>query len=489
MRFTTRGQLVVAATGLLAALAVGLPSQAERSPEPVVEFATATCSGSGELDVEFLLTDAIGAPAHPEFKYVVVSTHVRSGPESEPLHDSELAGTLIPGAEVPPPGEGSLSGMTVVPGDTKHVVLEAEVDRTSADGTERIVVEGEAVLKECAPVVPEQAVEHEHGLDQGTEQGTEQGAENPSRVWGPYGGKRTIPTHQDPAGGQTTHPSVVRVPGGWNGYEYWMAHTPYPGSNSAWEDPNIAASNDGVTWVVPPGLTNPLDDQPGLPGPYNSDTDLEMGPNNTLYAFWRVVIPDLSQERIKYSTSTDGVNWSAPVEAMRSAMADRRPVSPAFMYENGAWKMWAIEINRSPNRMVFFQGGATPAKANWGAMQTVTLGPMQKEKEPWHLSMTKNGNAYIGLLNDTALASTGRDGDLLFLYGTTPISFSNSTFSTIPRLKPFMHDHLYRASMLVGTEYGVPGYQVWYSARMALNPDVWNVQQTFLNGVAAHGGP
>jgi hypothetical protein len=192
MRFTARGRLVVAATGLLAALAVGLPSQAERSPEPVVSFATATCSGSGELDVEFLLTDPIGTPAHPEYKFVVAGTHVRSGPESDPLHDSELAGTLQPGAEVPAPGEGALSGMSVVPGDTTHVVLEVEVDRVSADGTERILVEGEAVLRKCEPVVPEEVIEH------GAEQAPEQGAENPSRVWGPYGGKRTPPKHQDP---------------------------------------------------------------------------------------------------------------------------------------------------------------------------------------------------------------------------------------------------------------------------------------------------
>jgi hypothetical protein len=199
MRFTTRGRLVVAATGLLAALAIGLPSQAEPSPEPVVEFATATCSGSGELNVEFLLTDPIGTPAHPEYTYVVAGTHVSTGPESAPVHDSELAGTLIPGAEVPPPGEGSLSGMTVVPGDATHVTLEVEIDRTSADGTERIAAEGEARLKACEPVVPEQALEHEHGPEQATEQATE----NPGRVWGPYGGKRTIPTHQDPSGGQT----------------------------------------------------------------------------------------------------------------------------------------------------------------------------------------------------------------------------------------------------------------------------------------------
>jgi hypothetical protein len=362
--------------------------------------------------------------------------------------------------------------MTVVPGDAGRVVLNAEVDRVARDGSriERIPLRGEADLDECVPTVPEQT-------------------EVPDRVWGPYGGKRTIPTQQSPSGGQTTHPSVVRVPGGWNGFEYWMAHTPYPGSNSAWEDPNIAASNDGVNWVVPSGLTNPIDDQPGLPGPYNSDTDLQMGPGNVMYVFWRVVIPDAFQERLKFSTSTDGVNWSAPVEAMRSSMSVRRPVSPAFLYEDGRWVMWAIDILRSPNRMVYFEGGATPAKAEWGPMQTVSLGAMQREKEPWHLSVVKNGTSYIGLLNDTAVGSTGRDGDLIFLFGTNPLSFTNGSFSTVPRLKPFMHDHLYRATMFADTQFGVPGYRVWYSARMALNPDVWNIQQTFLNGAAVHGSP
>lgn len=473
MRFTSRGRLVVAASGLLAAVAVGLPSQAQRSHEPVVEFASAICSGSGDLEVEFLLTDAIAAPAHPEYTYVVAELDVEIGPESSSWRDSGLAGTLQPGAEVPPPGEGSLAGMTVVPGGTGQVVLNAGVDRISTDGSrvERIELRGEADLDECAPTVPEQATEV------------------PNRVWGPYGGKRAIPTQQSPDGGQTVHPSVVRVPGGWNGYEYWMAHTPYPGSNSAWEDPNIAASNDGVNWVVPAGLTNPIDDQPGLPGPYNSDTDLQMGPDNTLYVFWRVVIPDAFQERIKYSTSTDGVNWSAPAEVLRSDMSVRRPLSPAFLYENDRWVMWAINILGLPNRMVYFEGGATPAKANWGAMQTVSLGTMQNGKEPWHLSVVNDGVSYIALLNDTAIGSTGLNGDLVFMVGETPLSFQNSNFSAIPRLKPTMHDHLYRATMFADTQYGVPGYNVWYSARMALNPDVWNVQQTFLNGAAVHGSP
>ncbi|WP_155830010.1 hypothetical protein [Glycomyces tenuis] len=469
MRVTSRRPLAVAACGVLAALVVGLPSHAQRpsGAEPSLAFDSALCGAGGDLEVGFLLTDAVDAPG----TYAVTDVTLRTGPESSPWRDAELGGTLQPGAELPGAEAGPLSGRVLVPGDAGRVELKAELERTPADGrTERIELHAEADLDACTPIVPEQL-------------------EVPDRVWGPYGGKRTIPTHVSPEGGQTTHPSVVRVPGGWNGYEYWMAHTPYPSGNSAHEDPNIVASNDGVTWVVPAGLDNPIDDQPGLPGPYNSDTDLQMGPDNTMYVFWRVVIPDASQERIKYSSSTDGVNWTAPAEALRSSMSARRPLSPSLLYENGHWVMWAIDILPSPNRMVYFVGGATPAKADWGAPSTVALGAMQSGKEPWHLSVARDGDAYIGLLNDTAQGSTGRDGDLVFVTGTSPTAFANSHFGAIPRLKPGMHDHLYRATMFADTEYGVPGYRVWYSARLALNPNVWNIQQTFLHGAAVHGSP
>ncbi|GAA2121933.1 hypothetical protein [Glycomyces algeriensis] len=469
MSSTSRQWLVVAASGVLSALMVGLPSQAEpRRAEPVLEYASATCGAAGDREVEFILTDAHGDPAQ---RSTLADIEIRVGAGSSPWQEADFAGTLRTGTALPAPGEGSLVGSAYVPGDAGHVAVKAVVER--ADG-EQFVLNGSTDLSVCEPLEPEQLAE----------------LEQPGRVWGPYGGKRTIPTHASPSGGQTTHPSVVKVPGGWNGYTYWMAHTPYPGSNSAWEDPNIAASNDGVNWVVPAGLSNPIEDQPGLPGPYNSDTDLQMGPGNTMYVFWRTVIPDLAQERIKYSTSTDGVNWSAPAEAVRSSMSVRRPLSPAFLYENGRWVMWAVDIVRSPNRIIYYVGGATPAKANWTTTPVyANLGAMQSGKEPWHLSIVKDGSAYIGLLNDTVLGSTGRDGDLLFITGSTPLSFTNAQMSVVPRTKPGQHDHLYRATMYADTEFGKPGYRVWYSARIALNPDVWNVQQTFLHGAEVHGSP
>ncbi len=62
----------------------------------------------------------------------------------------------------------------------------------------------------------------------------------------------TIPTYD--SNPNVGHPDVLYVAGGWNGYPYWMAMTPYPSTDR--ENPSIVASADGNTWVVPAGLTN-----------------------------------------------------------------------------------------------------------------------------------------------------------------------------------------------------------------------------------------
>ncbi|HJF30542.1 MAG TPA: hypothetical protein K8V56_02030 [Sporosarcina psychrophila] len=116
----------------------------------------------------------------------------------------------------------------------------------------------------------------------------------------------TIPT---PDGtGSATHPSVLRFRTKWNGYTWWMAFTPY--ASTAEENPCIVASNDGVTWVVPTGLTNPVFGAPSVG--YNSDTDLIYLKNgDKLRMYFREYTAE--SKKIWHSESTDGVNWSAKV--------------------------------------------------------------------------------------------------------------------------------------------------------------------------------
>lgn len=305
---------------------------------------------------------------------------------------------------------------------------------------------------------------------------------DPTNVWGPDGVQMTIPTHIEPAGGQATHPAVVFVPEGWNGYKYWMAFTAYPNGNDDHEDPNIVASHDGITWVVPPGLTNPIADADGTPE-YHSDTDLRMGPNNTMYLFYRWyegVTGSGAEEQLRYSKSTDGVTWSAPQNFYVSNETVRRLLSPTLVYEDGAWTMWAIDMVPAVNTLVRLRSTDSDPASPWSAPVVCNPGTLISGREPWHIYITKSGGRYYGLLNDVILGGgTGGAGDLMFLSSADGITFTNSAAPIIPKAVAGKHDQLYRSAMLPAIEGGRAGFRVWYAGWVTGN--TWWLFRTFIS--------
>ena len=306
-------------------------------------------------------------------------------------------------------------------------------------------------------------------------------------VSAPVGTRLVVPTHVSPAGGQTTHTSVLFFSEGWNGYKYWMAHTPYPAGNDDHEDPNIVASHDGITWVQPPGITNPIDDADGTPE-YNSDVDLKMGPNDTMYLFFRWyanVGNGGTEERLKYSTSTDGVTWSTPVTFMQNDHTVRRLVSPTYIFEDGAWTMYAVDILPATNTVVRLRSANSSPTSTWTSPTTISVGTMQAGKEPWHIFILKYGGAYYGLLNDATTGTGGSAGDLLFIKSTDGLTFTNSGGPVIPRTHTTAneHDNLYRSSMVPAYRDGELGFRVFYVGWLTAGT-VWNVYRTFLTAGA-----
>lgn len=131
-----------------------------------------------------------------------------------------------------------------------------------------------------------------------------------------------------------THPSVEYFPRKWNGYEYWMAYTPYPGTAN--ENPVIVASNDGYDWVTPSGLTNPISPTP-LTG-YNSDTELVYAPGNKLYCYWRWYT-DEGENVLWRMESTNGTTWTNKTECVLPVDVD--PLSPSILVDrSGNYQMW-----------------------------------------------------------------------------------------------------------------------------------------------------
>ena len=141
--------------------------------------------------------------------------------------------------------------------------------------------------------------------------------------------------------GEVVEPDVVRVPGGWHGFEYWMAINPYQNGDDAYENASIYASNDGLAWSVPDGLHNPVVPFPsGITG-HNSDPDLVFVPDpGRLILFDRAVTRDANE--LREQTSDDGITWSAPVAVMKMPKHDL--VSPAIALVPGRRaRLWYVE--------------------------------------------------------------------------------------------------------------------------------------------------
>lgn len=112
--------------------------------------------------------------------------------------------------------------------------------------------------------------------------------------------------HTPDGSGETLHPKVVFIPEGFGGKKYWMVHTPYKDGNDDLENPCIECSDDGITWSVPTGLTNPISPMP--PTGWQHDPDLEYDPStNRLYVYW--CRNTNTEQNLLCAYSTDGIIW------------------------------------------------------------------------------------------------------------------------------------------------------------------------------------
>lgn len=305
---------------------------------------------------------------------------------------------------------------------------------------------------------------------------------------GPVSNTRlTIPTHISPAGGQATHPSIVKFAAPWNGYTYWMGVTPYPGSNDDHEDPNIVASLDGTNWVVPAGLTNPLDDAPGSPGAYNSDINLVYrADNNTLYAFWRTLDRSLgsNQEKLYYRSSTNGTTWTAKALVMQvTTPAKSQLLSPKLRWNGAAWEMWVVDDVPSPSVLrKYTSTGATPTA--WGAPVACTITNLPSDEDLWHLDFVEVGGQYIGLFDMQGRDSTAAAYWLKMATSPDGLTWTLSDDEVIPRTGQW-HNLIYKSTMLpIIDSFGNVDFDVWYAGALVGPPIVWNIMRTRVNHVA-----
>lgn len=255
------------------------------------------------------------------------------------------------------------------------------------------------------------------------------------------------------AGHQATHPSVVQFETPWNGFKYWMAFTPYPNANDQRENPCLVASNDGLKWVIPSGITNPLTGVPGIGG-YNSDTHLMYRKDlNQLEVWYRSVKPSKTGEVIKRIIVSSTLAVGAPETIIETTVGSGvsnvlQYISPSVMYENGKYKLWIMK-----DWIVQYQESAN--LKNWSAPQRVKADG--KDVYSWHPCVVKRRSRYI-MLNCHATNTLGQGGVIKVSDSPDGINFTSEKTILSTSLHPFNLDGraLYRATPIwIGDSVGV----------------------------------
>jgi hypothetical protein len=181
---------------------------------------------------------------------------------------------------------------------------------------------------------------------------------------------------------EIVHPSILFFPHGWNGYKYWLGYTCFDNGSSAFENPCIAVSNDNITWIAPPGLTNPVEPQPQ--SGYYADINLFMSPDEqTMYMVFKYANVG-AQTYLR--SSTDGVNWTEKVLLFSNSFED---VSPSVLWDGTQYKMWTLKHADNPNGL--YLRTAPKAEGPWSAPTLCTL---NGGTEIWHLEVRKVGSQY-----------------------------------------------------------------------------------------------
>lgn len=259
------------------------------------------------------------------------------------------------------------------------------------------------------------------------------------------------------------HPSVQYFENGWNGYKYWCAFTPYEKCNDMYENPHILASNDLKTWVEPKGFSNPLEPMP----PdyehgqiYNSDTELVYNTDTgKLECWWRFFDrPHDNHVILRRKTTSDGVHWSEREDMIVADMSTYDFLSPAIIYENGIYKMWAINEN---TRYSLDYRESADGK-NWSEIRHIDVKYDDNELYHWHLDVIHTAKGYEMAISAYYPKTRDRQHmDLYYTYSPDNITYTKAEllFSPSRNTSKWDNQGLYRSSLL----YADGKYYLFYS--------------------------
>jgi hypothetical protein len=257
--------------------------------------------------------------------------------------------------------------------------------------------------------------------------------------------------------GQAMHPDIAYFPDKWNGYNYWMAMTPFTYSNNQSEDPSIVVSDNGLTWEVPPGLTNPLIVAP--PAGHNADPAIVYNDDaNELWVYFMRYWKTPNQVKLALMKSGDGVNWTEPEYLLTwNLSSSDNERSYSIIKQGSDWHYWG-QSNDAPHKIYYRY--STDGE-NWSETTSVTFS-LPPSLAPWHLSVI-----YVPTKSEYWMLFTapgGAIGSALFFAKSTDMLhwtlYTNEVL--VPSGAGWDNGQIYKSTMLYDSDRQT--FRIWYSA-------------------------
>lgn len=308
---------------------------------------------------------------------------------------------------------------------------------------------------------------------------------------------------------QVTHPDVVVRDAAWNGYRYWAIYTPNVTRTSIYENPSIVASNDGVHWEAPVGLTNPIDPQPSSTRYHNCDADMIYNPEmDAMMGYWNWADDQAGGvgAEVRLRISYDGVHWGIPVTYDAQTRTWTKPtteeerqvvsgptdfipavtssarydmLSPTFVYDSfrDIFMMWSNntgDVGYHNGQSNFVELRYSNDGITWGAPTRVNnfLGTNESGQQlaPWHQDVQYVPELKEFLCISQCFSGGNPDGSVLH-FTKSKDGLNWEPVGNKPLLSPgedgsWDDFQIYRSSFYYepGEEVGNGTIRVWYSA-------------------------
>lgn len=288
----------------------------------------------------------------------------------------------------------------------------------------------------------------------------------------------SIPFYANPAkptNNSVVHPSMLYFENGWNGYQYWAAINPYPGTNSGYENPCIFCSHDGINWVQPAGIVNPIDTPQtptsvGTTGGSFSDVHLFRDADGvTVHLLNRQYAAIGNDVHIYKYQSTDGVNWTNKMLLLYSS--DYSTVedwlSPCVIYDNGIYKMFSVDDANQKSTGVYGQlkiYTAPKPEGPWSKMGIMNV-PVPSGRETWHLEVRNLGGLYVCVFNSFLAGGTTLTGGQLHIAKSYDMqNWTTYSYPLLGNAGSWEVKGFYKSSFLLGRSEKGFKLKLWYGA-------------------------